>query len=209
MEHLQRKKKCFVQVENVICIKQLSPELGYELTYQVFSHQLLLHPLLNFVNTHMESVIWAICCSAVTSRSFAQSEEIFSFPQTAEMMFFLKLGNLEYIPYKENRPLVPPPQVREPISEGALWTKWSHQGKLAALMPTELICVNPDAFSKVMFVHPHPWFVAVIYGESFLNLLNKLEDERIMDIIRDPDFFDQASNVCAGSAWRHRHKASG
>merc|ERR1719240_1081034 len=110
IEHLRKRKSTFVQVESVHFIKELSPELSYELTHQVFSHQLLLHPLFDFVNSNMKSVIWSICHSAVTSQSFAQSEEIFSFPQMAKMMFFLKAGHLEYIPFKENQaepPLVP------------------------------------------------------------------------------------------------------
>jgi len=205
------RKKNNVQEENLLCLKDLSPELCYELKHQVFSHQLLMHPFFVFIEANMKSVIWSICRSAVTSQSFAQNEEIFSFPRVAEMMFFLKAGHLEYIPYKANeaeeRPLVPPPDIREPISEGALWTEWRHRGKLVALIPTELICLNPDAFSKAMSVHPQPWFIAVNYAENFINFLNELEDERFIDILRDSDFFDGAVKSCAGSQWRHRqHK---
>lgn len=57
IEHLQRRKNTFVQVESVLFIKELSPELSSELTHQVFSHQLLLHPLFNFVDSNMKSVI--------------------------------------------------------------------------------------------------------------------------------------------------------
>jgi len=204
IDHQHNMKKDRIQRAAVTCLKELSQELHYELTHQVSSHQLLLHPLFDFINTNMKSVIWTICCSALTSHSFAQREEIFHYYKAAKNMFLLKVGNLEYVPYTTQLPLDPQPQAREPISEGALWTKWRHQGQLTALTPSELISVDPDAFSKAMLVHPHPWCVAVSYAERFVDFLNGLEPVRFIDILRETDFHMTAIHTCSTS-WKERY----
>jgi len=148
----QVKKEC-VQKESVPCLKGLSQELASQLKLEICRGPLLDLPLFRMLRNQMQVVMRSICCEALKFQLFAENDEIFCFPDLAKQMYFLNSGNLEYIILSEagqERPLDPPPLPREAISEPVLWIEWIHQGALTALNPTELVLLDPDAFSKTM-----------------------------------------------------------
>jgi len=192
LEHRNRVKKARVQKESVQCLKGLSQELTSQLTLEICRQQLLDRPLFKILINEMHLVMRSISCDALSVLSLAEDDEIFCFLDPAKKMYFLNSGNLEYIGLDElecPRPLDPPPLPGEAISEPVLWLEWIHQGTLTALTPTELLLLDPDAFSKTMTMSPQAWSLAKNYAEQFINFLNKLDQSDFIDIIRKPFSF--------------------
>eukprot|EP00747_Dinoflagellata_sp_TGD_P072403 gnl/TRDRNA2_/TRDRNA2_157465_c0_seq1.p1 gnl/TRDRNA2_/TRDRNA2_157465_c0~~gnl/TRDRNA2_/TRDRNA2_157465_c0_seq1.p1 ORF type:complete len:248 (-),score=45.86 gnl/TRDRNA2_/TRDRNA2_157465_c0_seq1:47-790(-) len=86
--------------------------------------------------------------------------------------------------------LEPVLQPGEWVSEPILWTRWRHCGEFRAVEPSELVNLEPKAFTDIMSMHPKPWKLCKRYGEYFVNHLTNLSSQAYLsDVIRDYDFY--------------------
>lgn len=177
----------------------LSQELRTELARQVHSHYLSMHPFFDQLNRSVEIIMRNICVSALTEHMHGEDELIFHATEVGKFMFFLRAGHLQYTTL-EKQTLDPPVQIGETISEAAVWADWRYQGTLMTRAHSEMLSLDPGVFCSLMYVHPHPWSMAVNYATRFISFLNQADDQRFMDFIRDNEFF--VETVGARPAWQ-------
>jgi len=63
------------------------------------------------------------------------------------------------------------------------------QGTLVALTPSELVLLDPDAFSNIMIMNPQSGYLGAMYADNFIEFLKNLDRSACIDIIRKPFSF--------------------
>lgn len=187
LEHREEQKQNQVQEGSIKILTGLSQPLHKELTHEMYMPFLHKHPLLKYVSVEMHYMAFRICTEAVNSACYAYNDVVFYAGDEAENMYVIKKGPFIY-EHLELHFLDRVPS-RAWAAEAVLWTQWRHRGELKTNKPGDLLTVNPDAFAKVMSIHPRPWHFARNYGTIFvreLNLQQVTSDVHIFDFLQDP-----------------------
>merc|ERR1712151_954853 len=110
---------------------------------------LRLHPFFADMQHAAPTIIRRICHSAVQSMPVDQGAVVFTKGEVPEepKMYFIIRGTLEYH-YSHGEPAT----VREKqwVSEGALWTRWKHQGTLMATTDCKMAVLDAKEFQTIM-----------------------------------------------------------
>mmetsp|Transcript_30983 Transcript_30983/g.95270 ORF Transcript_30983/g.95270 Transcript_30983/m.95270 type:complete len:734 (-) Transcript_30983:114-2315(-) len=191
LEHQMKIQSKLVQAKNIKILGGLSESLQNEMTHQMHSKHLMLHPFFEHLDTNMKVVMHRLCRYVLKPQSYAEKETVFSWGDVAKQMYFVKSGSLTYT-MMDGMKLDPPPNQKDWVSEPVLWTDWRHQGDLTAETTAELIAVDPAQFVEVMSVHPRPWLFAKKYAAHFVAFLNHIDRLELMDILRNYSFYAQA-----------------
>jgi len=134
--------------EDEIQILKVMPEsLRLQLHWEVYLPVLTPHPFFFNCNESDEGCMLDICHNAMSEMSLPSGQELFTAGQTASKMFFVMSGNLEY--YLECSDTEAALVSRgDWCVEVALWIKWVHEGRLAAVPHCELITLDGSTFRK-------------------------------------------------------------
>lgn len=182
-----------VQSSNIKIMLWMSEPLQNELQHELTHSSLMVHPFFQYLQVNMEVVLHRLCQAekpgkpaALGSQPLAAFDVVFHPGDEATKMYFIKAGELGYI-MPNHEALVPRPKVNEWAAEAVLWTPWWHRGKLYAFHDADMITLMPDAFVRVMRMHPRPWNFARRYAEAFVAICMTLPRGRLCDIMRDLD----------------------
>lgn len=182
-----------VQTSNIRVLQWMSDPLQNELQHELMHKSLMFHPFFEYLQEHMEVVVHRLCRAgkpgspgALGSQPLAAFDVVFHPGDAASKMYFIKSGDLGYeMPNLES--LDPAPKINEWASEAVLWMPWWHRGKLYASSTSDMLVLDPNAFAKVMRMHPRPWNYARRYAEQFLEMCLMLPPGKLCDIMREMD----------------------
>eukprot|EP00747_Dinoflagellata_sp_TGD_P101083 gnl/TRDRNA2_/TRDRNA2_168235_c4_seq4.p1 gnl/TRDRNA2_/TRDRNA2_168235_c4~~gnl/TRDRNA2_/TRDRNA2_168235_c4_seq4.p1 ORF type:complete len:376 (+),score=31.41 gnl/TRDRNA2_/TRDRNA2_168235_c4_seq4:45-1172(+) len=133
---------------DVAVIKSLPQSLLVDLRAEVYLPHLLPHPLFHHYSSCDSIGLVNICHYAMTEIHLGYGERLFDFGDTAEGMFFVVSGDLDYfLGTSETDAVVL--CTGDYVSEGVLWVRWEHLGRLVAEVPCELVRLNAAKFRSV------------------------------------------------------------
>eukprot|EP00929_Paragymnodinium_shiwhaense_P059811 TRINITY_DN29929_c0_g1_i1.p1 TRINITY_DN29929_c0_g1~~TRINITY_DN29929_c0_g1_i1.p1 ORF type:complete len:718 (-),score=121.91 TRINITY_DN29929_c0_g1_i1:211-2364(-) len=193
LEYQAERQTTIVPLSSIKMMSGLSQELSRELAYNMNSQFLDMHPFFRTLQSFMQVMMERLCFQAMKCVVYAEEENVFQVGDEAHRMYFVKSGDLIYL---HNEPVVeldPPPAVKEWASEQILWTSWRHRGTLKARLPSDLIDLPAEKFRDIMAVHPTPWSYAKEYGVKYVEWLNCLTDEALLDLLRHETFYEHAA----------------
>lgn len=158
-------------MNDVILLPKLSPHLRAQLTTELVSQKLIVHPLMRTLQSMNRAVMHGICNSASESLSLARSDVAFSEGQVAESMVIVTAGVLDYIPMEEESH----EEKVEPghwCCEAVLWTKWVHQGQLQASVESTVVRIHGATFRGILKNYGFVLKFCRQYGSTFCARLN-------------------------------------
>lgn len=213
-----------LSIKDVGMLRQLSAPLSDELTYDLHSKYICIHPFFGTLNSEREVVMHRICQTVLEGHIYAKDEIIFHSGEEGKCMYIVKSGELEYD--HTDGPLVRLASVHSTpsssnseskqiqwLSEAVLWTAWRHQGNLIVgrIITCELLTLDPKVFFEVMTRHPRTWLYAAVYGEKFILKLNGFL--QLSDITLEDGFIKEAAKdaswVAAHPPWEEIVSNSG
>jgi len=146
--------------EGDICsFGDLPSSLQAALRMQLYAPALRRHPVFEWMTRRCKSTMRAVCQLAVAEHHYLAGQEIFARGQQTSAMLHLVSGQLGYYrgPKREVETLEPSSWGTAGvwICEMALWTRCTHQGRLEATAPSELLAVDITAFHSIVEVATH------------------------------------------------------
>jgi len=153
-------------VTDIVLLPKLSLHLRSQVTAELVSKTLVLHPFFNKCFTLSEAVMLHICNHAIEKLSLARGDVAFIGGSVAQLMFFVTSGCLDYIPLHKHVEEMKVPEQHW-CCEAVLWTKWTHQGQLQSSIESTAIGIHGAKFRKGMQDHALIMPFVRVYGKMF------------------------------------------
>jgi len=167
---------------DVQAFKMLPETLRVALHAEVYSPQLLLHPVFHQMSFSDEYCYIRVCHRCMGEKSVAAPQELFIFGQRSETVFFLQSGSATYHLGLTDS------QAGEEVERGeehaatilcemALWMKWQHVGRLVAQTRLELYTLRVHDFLDLISVS-HVWLQPFLgkYARLYLSHMTESDD---------------------------------
>jgi len=118
-----------------------------------------------------------ICASGAKLMSFSKEDIVFTVDSSAQNMFFLKEGLLQYRMLTEENATKVDVGPGWWMCEAALWVQsWFHQGSMYAFVETDVIAVNEAKFFDITRGHHAVFDLASSYARRFVESMNRAWD---------------------------------
>merc|ERR1719265_1625239 len=138
-------------------------------------------------------IMHAVTADAMTQKLHLKGETVFSRGFHGQCMYFVDIGNLEYI-YKPGAHKDDPDEPsandtrcklwrKDWISEPALWIDWVHRGECNVPRDSVLLELSSDRFCAVISESESLWH-AVKYAKHFVSQLHQVDPEELTDMVR-------------------------
>lgn len=170
-----------VEPSKVKLLANVSGQLQLELASEMSAPLLQSHRFFNQLRDTVPTVMFRICHLAIKQFTYASQDIVFQSDEEALFMYFVKSGAFDYKVDQRNLDN----KIQHPCwaGEAVLWTNWTHRGLLEASIPSEMVAVNPDEFSKVMRMHSKTWKLGRAYGREFVTFMNLIARSCLTDIV--------------------------
>jgi len=139
----------------------LSRPLHIELQAALLIPQLVTFPFFNQCKDANKTAMRELCCTAVTSHSFANTDTIFIQGSEAKDMYFICGDEAQVVIYHVRFMGEAEEECNDVkllggswVGEGALWMPWWYRGSLTASTEAELLFLNSKQFGTVACAHP-------------------------------------------------------
>jgi len=157
--------------KDVILLPQLSEHLREELTTELESRKLIVHPFFQELENN-KAAITRICNTAIVNISVARGDVVFGPASAAKFMYIVTGGFLDYIPHSEHHGDQERLKKDRWIVEAALWTKWITQGQLQGDTESTAIAVEGSKFRATLAQNAMFMSYALAYAKTFLDKMN-------------------------------------
>jgi len=198
LEHHTSAKQAVIDPDKINILKFLSEPLQDLLAYEINARILRHHPFFKELNAMVRPMMLKMCRSELEFVHYAAEDHVFRSGETAERIWFVKSGLLEYTDcgaasVKADKHL----SEEDSICEPTLFTVWQHMGELQADAPSECIGLKASSFSAVMRTHPLPYHYCQRYATLLVAYLNSTDPRRISDLSPSSDFYPDALKACS------------
>lgn len=166
---------------NVQLLQHVPPELRAELRWEMYSSQLLTHPLFRRIDQVHFKLSREVCYKAVSPLQLADEDHLFTaweYPECPAAFYFAG-GNLSYTPISADK--VTRVALGSWIAEAALWTRWLHRGDALATEDCHFLILNAGSFQDLVVASELHSEVRT-YAEQFTARLNSMEPEALSDL---------------------------
>lgn len=178
--------------DDIELLGMISEPLRVEIHYEILAPVLMAHPFFRQYNMMNVAAMRRLCHSSTEVLSMGAGDLLFTEGEVPKVprMFFVMSGSMVY---KRNISvgLDCVLDAKAWACEGALWTKWSHTGNLAASGDSVILALDAETFQQVVTKFLAQAFFAAMYGASFVSHLN-LMGGGTEDVNED---FDSETNV--------------
>jgi len=159
-------------LSDVVLLPKLSAHLRAQVTAELVSKTLSVHPFFDKLFTMSEAIMLSICNFSIERVSLARGDVAFIGGSVAQFMFFVTGGCLDYIPLHKH---VGEMRVEKGhwCCEAVLWTHWTHQGQLQASIESTAIGIHGGKFRKGMQDHGLIMPFVRSYGMKFCRGLSQ------------------------------------
>jgi len=192
---------------SVELLKLLSEPLFDELRAEIDGQLLTRHPFFLTIQMKSRMALAKICRDAIVPASLARTDVLFSPGQTCKGMYFIRVGRLVYSSgfgkgsQKKRARQKTVVEDGQWLCEGALWTSFTHRGKLKAETECTLLLVNAPQFGEALMAFEDTWRPAADYAKGFVDNLNIQQDAKL-------DITDLEHDHFRPEDWCHRNRAN-
>jgi len=166
-----------VQQHEVDMLGMLPQSLYMDVMLELHDQYLAEHPLFAALLQTNRNIMQKLCCHALREIILSEGDELFVAGQIAHAMYFVVNGELNYaMKHFPNQKDVDSNVVTQKhfFVEAVLWTPWVHQGRMKALMESDLLAIDSKQFAEeVGKFHSDVW-VPQKYGAEFVKRMNEM-----------------------------------
>jgi len=123
--------------------------------------------------------------SALSSKAFAASDQIFQRGNMTASMYIVKDGVLLYSMSTKTAQVDVHP--KDWMCETCLWVTWACRGDCHATTECEIIIIDAQAFGTAMHVDEAIWLLMSAYAEVFTEWLNQIPFQDLSDVFLNRD----------------------
>merc|ERR1712048_63382 len=154
-ERLTNKKQLIEK--DVPALSILSSSLRMQLFVDIYKSHITTHPLFQLWDKVDDSTLEALCCEAVDTAFYSAGEDVFIPGSTGDFAFYVVAGKLLYTQEPEYSAVTKTEATHVEagmwICESALWSHWTHVGKLEALTACQLLLMHSAGLHSVLRKH--------------------------------------------------------
>jgi len=186
-----------VHEQEIEILKVLPESLRVQLHWEVYEPVLRPHPF--FFNSLEvdEGGVLDICHHALSEMSLGSSQELFTPCQPATKMYFVVSGVLEYFHGSSDTEMAEISRGQWCV-EAALWIKWDHEGRLAAVSHCELVVLDASTFRKFMTYRTGLMRCSQEYARLFKERVDSGNIDRPLDVWFDHDATTEMAQLSFG-----------
>uniref|UniRef100_A0A7S4REK2 Ion transport domain-containing protein n=1 Tax=Alexandrium monilatum TaxID=311494 RepID=A0A7S4REK2_9DINO len=158
--------------DSVELLGVVAEPLRVEMNFEMYSPTLRNHPLFSDWIHEDAQVIRRVCHLALVTSLLANADVVFGRGETPRdpKMYFVVKGLLEYC--RRHKPVLV--GERQWLSEGALWTPWTHRGTLTATTDVTMATLHSASFRDVVQrFKGRKCFDPRLYAAEFVNHVNR------------------------------------
>jgi hypothetical protein len=163
----------------------VSEPLRIEMHFVLYSQVIRMHPFFASFIDDAPHVMRRVCHFAMANLMFSAGDTIFSRGETPQQpkMYFVIAGNLEYQSALSGSEGSETICDGESAAEPVLWTRWTHQGSLTALVDSKLATLDAKAFQEITDRFKDlAMFDPKLYANDFVDSLNSSEPGKCDDL---------------------------
>lgn len=168
--------------EEIELLMMISKPLLIQVHHEIHIKKLAAHPFFDAFDGYCNHIMRKICHTAVHCHRFSRGDVAWVEGEVPHdrKMYFLSSGRMRYMNYIYGYFDVLP---GEWAGEAVLWTGlWVYCGSLVAKEDCVIASLDGDIFNDKVRHSPSEAQIARTYGEEFIQCLNKMDDDDIMDI---------------------------
>eukprot|EP00928_Gymnodinium_smaydae_P038064 TRINITY_DN26328_c0_g3_i1.p1 TRINITY_DN26328_c0_g3~~TRINITY_DN26328_c0_g3_i1.p1 ORF type:complete len:818 (+),score=138.26 TRINITY_DN26328_c0_g3_i1:98-2551(+) len=173
--HMFLEQQRVISEDKVELLRLVSGPLRAELHLEMYAPALTAHPFFKVYNEECPHVMRQICHQAVSLSWVLSGDTIFTIGEMPSQpaMYFVHQGSLHYDHHYEEVHV----DKGKWLSEATLWTHWTHQGTLTAMVDSQLLCLSAQGFRDIVLHFDHPMNAdPQLYGKYFVAELNHEEE---------------------------------
>jgi len=164
-----------MQEEGVVLLQRVSEPLLIEIHFEMYAPLLRSHCFLSGYADMYPQVVRRICHSAMSMALFSAGDVLFNAGEipSRPTMYIVCSGMLHYNSMFDRHQVVEQGQC---ISEGTLWTRWTHLGTLVALSQCRLCRLDSQHFRDIVtrFQHDDLFYNPRVYAVDFVRALHRV-----------------------------------
>jgi hypothetical protein len=157
---------------DVVLIPRLSPYIRAQLTTEIFSQSLGVHPFFARLISGNHSVMDHICTQCVEVTALACGDVAFVGGQVAHFMYLITGGVLDYIPISDQHGWAKV-EKGQWISEAVFWTRWMHQGQMQASVESKAMTIDGAKLRDILQKNGLVMDFVREYGYAFCGNMNR------------------------------------
>jgi len=181
-QHAMEEELLHMEEERVSLLLRVSEPLRIEIHFEMYSPLLRVHRFLNGYVDVYPQVVRRVCHFAMSMANLSPGDIVFNAGEipSPPQMYIVSEGELGYKSIWGSNTDVGKGQC---ISEGTLWTSWTHVGTLAAMSPAQLCKLDSAEFRKIVtrFQHDDTHFNPSLYAANFVQAIRE-GDEELSDL---------------------------
>lgn len=169
-----------------------------EIKYQVSFKCLAAHPLLHYVQEAHPASMHRLVAKAVSMRSLAPRDWLFSFGGHSKHMYQLISGELVYTRGDTIKILL---SKDDRICEPALWVStpaWTYRGKARAQTECKLVSLDAKGFVESMAMDVPTLKTVSLYAQRYVYLLSQVPKRELTDAGLQCEHFEKEGCHAAG-----------
>eukprot|EP00930_Biecheleria_cincta_P048228 TRINITY_DN33580_c0_g1_i1.p1 TRINITY_DN33580_c0_g1~~TRINITY_DN33580_c0_g1_i1.p1 ORF type:complete len:890 (-),score=121.58 TRINITY_DN33580_c0_g1_i1:85-2754(-) len=198
--HVLSQQRNHIQEKDVELLGTLTSQLRQELSMEVYSRDLEVHPVLKFIERNHIHTIQRICSSCVGQALLPKGDVLFTNADHATRMVIVKTGA---IAYDHSLSAL---RVRQGkgtwLCEAALWTRWTTRGEAKGIEEGSLlVTIDAEIFKAECAKNIRARSYLRVYAALFVMHMNSCS---LMDVsdINSPEFdIDRANEVASVPAY--------